>query len=165
VTVRKVTVKNAVETVTAPPPVSKQQDARLMLDQQRVLSAGTPGRVEQRVEYLYADGVQVARNVLSRTVLSATKPRMLVQGTKPYPPDDTGLNWSALAECEAGGNPRAVSSGGTYHGMYQFNVQMWQRMGGLGLPSQATAREQTYRAIKLYKAAGRDQWPHCGKYL
>jgi hypothetical protein len=52
-----------------------------------------------------------------------------------------------------------------YHGLYQFSVDTWQRTGGIGLPSEATPREQTYRAILLYKRSGAGQWPHCGRYL
>lgn len=165
VTVRRITVRTAVETVDVPAPVTKKPDASLMLDQKKVLEPGRGGRVERTVEYVYADGVLAKTNVLASKNLSAPQPKVIVNGTKPYPADDTGLNWSGLAQCESGGRPNAVSSGGTYHGLYQFNVQMWHRMGGLGLPSEATPREQTYRAIKLYKAAGRDQWPHCGVNL
>jgi len=148
-----------------PAPVTKKSDGDLMLDQKKVLEEGKAGKVERSVEYMYADGKLVKTNVLSTKTIVAPKPRVLVAGSKPYPADDTGLNWDGLAACESGGRPNAVSSGGTYHGLYQFNVEMWHRMGGVGLPSEATPREQTYRAIKLYKAAGRGQWPHCGVNL
>jgi uncharacterized protein YabE (DUF348 family) len=165
VRVRRITVKNAVETVTVPAPVTRKSDGDLMLDQKKVLEAGRAGKVERTVEYLYADGVLAKTNVLSTKTIVAPQPKVLVAGSKPYPPDDTGLNWDALAQCESGGRPNVVSAGGTYHGLYQFNVEMWQRMGGIGVPSDATPREQTYRAIKLYKAAGRGQWPVCGANL
>jgi uncharacterized protein YabE (DUF348 family) len=165
VTVRRITVKTAVETVDVPAPVTKKTDADLMLDQKKVLDPGRGGRVERTVEYLYADGRLSRTNVLSSRTLNAPRPRIVVTGSTPYPADDTGLNWAGLAQCESGGRPDAVSAGGTYHGLYQFNVEMWHRMGGIGLPSEATPREQTYRAIKLYRAAGRDQWPHCGVHL
>src|SRR5699024_6781192 len=57
-----------------------------------------------------------------------------------------GLNWSALAACESGGNAGIVSANGMYHGLYQFDVQTWKSVGGSGLPSQASAAEQTKRA-------------------
>jgi uncharacterized protein YabE (DUF348 family) len=165
VTVRRITVKTATETVQVEPPVTKKTDGDLMLDQKKVLEEGRSGKVTRTVEYLYSDGVLAKTNILKTVTLVAPKPKVVVSGSKPYPADDTGLNWDALAQCESGGRPNAVSSGGTYHGLYQFNVEMWHRMGGIGLPSEATKREQTYRAIKLYKAAGRDQWPHCGVNL
>lgn len=165
VTVVRVTVRPATETVAVDPPVQQRPKSDWMLDQQRVVDDGTKGRAEQQVEYLTRDGRFSERRVLKSRTVTAPKPKIIEKGTKPYPPDDTGLNWKALAQCESGGNPRAVSSGGAYHGLYQFNVQMWRRMGGIGLPSQATPREQTYRAIRLYKTAGADQWPHCGPRL
>lgn len=75
------------------------------------------------------------------------------------------LNWSALAGCEAGGRPKAVGGGGRYHGMYQFTVSTWKSVGGKGLPSKATAAEQTYRAKLLYQSSGAGPWPNCGKKL
>ncbi|NAZ88334.1 transglycosylase family protein, partial [Kineococcus indalonis] len=75
------------------------------------------------------------------------------------------LNWGALAACESGGDPGIVSSSGKYHGLYQFSVSTWRAVGGSGLPSQASASEQTYRAKLLYQRAGAGQWPVCGKRL
>jgi hypothetical protein len=76
-----------------------------------------------------------------------------------------GLDWGALARCESGGNPRAVSPNGLYHGLYQFDRGTWQGVGGSGVASQASADEQTYRAKLLYSKRGRSPWPHCGRYL
>jgi len=75
------------------------------------------------------------------------------------------LNWSALAGCEAGGRPKAIGGGGLYHGMYQFSVGTWRSVGGKGLPSRASADEQTYRAKLLYQRSGAGPWPTCGKKL
>jgi resuscitation-promoting factor RpfB len=75
------------------------------------------------------------------------------------------LNWAALAKCESGGNPGAVSPNGLYYGLYQFSVQTWRAMGGSGLPTQASPAEQTARAQDLYNRSGAGQWPVCGKNL
>jgi resuscitation-promoting factor RpfB len=75
------------------------------------------------------------------------------------------LNWAALARCESGGNPRAVSSTGKYHGLYQFSQATWNSVGGSGSPSQASPDEQTYRAKVLYNRSGAGQWPTCGRHL
>ncbi|NEC93243.1 transglycosylase family protein, partial [Streptomyces sp. SID12501] len=45
------------------------------------------------------------------------------------------------------------------------SVATWQAVGGAGLPSQASADEQTARAKMLYNRSGAGQWPHCGKNL
>jgi len=68
----------------------------------------------------------------------------------------------AIAQCESGGDPTAVSADGTYHGKYQFSVATWQAVGGSGLPSQAPEAEQDMRAATLYAQSGPGQWPVCG---
>jgi hypothetical protein len=69
----------------------------------------------------------------------------------------------AIAACESGGDPTAVSADGTYHGKYQFSVATWAAMGGSGLPSQAPESEQDMRAAMLYAQSGPSQWPVCGQ--
>ncbi len=73
--------------------------------------------------------------------------------------------WAALAQCESGGNPASVSSNGLYHGLYQFTVSTWRAVGGSGLPSQASAAEQTKRAQILQSRSGWGQWPACARSL
>lgn len=68
----------------------------------------------------------------------------------------------AIASCESGGDPRIVSSDGSYHGKYQFSVDTWAAVGGKGLPSDASESEQDYRAALLYARSGPGQWPVCG---
>ncbi|WP_154795405.1 resuscitation-promoting factor [Occultella kanbiaonis] len=87
--------------------------------------------------------------------------------SEPDPPASTvgGDVWAALAQCESGGNPSIVSSNGLYHGLYQFSVGTWQSVGGSGLPSQASAAEQTQRAQILQARSGWGQWPHCSSVL
>lgn len=165
VTVRHVTVRTETETVTTPAPEEVTEDADLMQDQTKTLESGSDGRAEQTVKYYEADGDVLERKVVATKTLSEAKPKKLVKGTKAYPEDDTGRNWAGLAQCESGGNPRAVSPNGSYHGLYQFSVSTWERTGGIGLPSEATSREQTYRAMLLYKRAGAGQWPVCGAKL
>jgi hypothetical protein len=58
-----------------------------------------------------------------------------------------------------------VSASGKYHGLYQFSVSTWAAVGGTGLPSEASADEQTARAQMLYNRSGAGQWPHCGSRL
>jgi hypothetical protein len=73
------------------------------------------------------------------------------------------LNWPALAQCESGGNPKAVNSAG-YYGLYQFSLSTWRSVGGTGNPIDASASEQTYRAKLLYQKSGAGQWG-CGDEL
>jgi hypothetical protein len=68
-----------------------------------------------------------------------------------------------IARCESGGDPRAVSSDGTYRGKYQFDRSTWQAIGGHGDPVHATEHEQDRLALRLYRARGAAPWPICGR--
>ena len=68
----------------------------------------------------------------------------------------------AIASCESGGNPRAISSDGTYRGKYQFSTATWAGVGGSGDPAAASEAEQDKRAAMLYARSGPGQWPVCG---
>ncbi|PJI94070.1 resuscitation-promoting factor [Luteimicrobium subarcticum] len=72
--------------------------------------------------------------------------------------------WAALARCESGGNPKAVNPAG-YYGLYQFTPQTWHSLGGSGLPTDASAAEQTALAQKLQARSGWGQWPACAAKL
>ena len=72
--------------------------------------------------------------------------------------------WAALAQCESGGNP-STNTGNGFYGMYQFTLSTWQGLGGSGLPSQASAAEQTALAQKLQARSGWGQWPACARKL
>jgi TolA-binding protein len=69
---------------------------------------------------------------------------------------------NAIASCESGGDPTAVSSDGTYRGKYQFDYGTWESVGGTGDPAEATEQEQDYRAALLYARSGSSPWPVCG---
>jgi len=68
----------------------------------------------------------------------------------------------AIAACESGGNPEAISSDGTYRGKYQFDLGTWESVGGHGDPAAAPEAEQGYRAALLYSESGSSPWPVCG---
>ena len=67
----------------------------------------------------------------------------------------------AIADCESGGDPTAVSADGTYRGKYQFSVATWTALGGSGDPAGAPEAEQDARAAALYAARGTAPWPNC----
>jgi hypothetical protein len=80
-------------------------------------------------------------------------------------PESFGVSQStldAIASCESGGDPTAVSSDGTYRGKYQFDSGTWASMGGSGDPAAAPEAEQDMRAAMLYSQAGSSPWPVCG---
>jgi len=81
---------------------------------------------------------------------------------RPLPGGVSMATLKKIASCESGGNPRAVSANGLYHGKYQFHPDTWRSVGGTGLPSRAPEVEQDYRAATLLVESGPGQWPVCG---
>jgi hypothetical protein len=67
-----------------------------------------------------------------------------------------------IAECESGGNPRALSPNGRYRGKYQFSMETWHNLGGAGDPVEASEATQDRIALKLYRRSGSAPWPSCG---
>ncbi len=131
----------------------------------KVVRKGRPGvRKVVAVKTLH-NGEPVGYRVVKRKLVREPRPRRVLVGRKPYAVAGAdGLNWAALADCESGGNPRAVNPAG-YYGLYQFDLGTWRSVGGSGLPTAASAGEQTYRAKLLYKQRGRSPWPTCGRLL
>ena len=66
-----------------------------------------------------------------------------------------------IAECESGGDPRAVSPDGQYRGKYQFSQGTWEGLGGTGDPAEAPEWKQDRLALKLYRRSGNAPWPNC----
>ena len=66
-----------------------------------------------------------------------------------------------IAECESGGDPRAIGGGGRYRGKYQFTMGTWRAHGGKGDPIDASEAEQDRVALRLYRARGTAPWPAC----
>lgn len=134
----------------------------------QVLTEGKVGIRVRRFEETYLDGELDSRKLVAERVAVEPVTEVVLVGTKPLPenaPAADGLNWAALAQCESGGNPAAVNPAGPYYGLYQFLESTWRAVGGVGLPSQASPSEQTYRAQILYNRSGAGQWPVCGRNL
>jgi peptidoglycan hydrolase-like protein with peptidoglycan-binding domain len=66
-----------------------------------------------------------------------------------------------IAQCESGGNPRAVSRSGRYRGKFQFDQATWEAAGGKGDPAAAPEATQDRIALKLYHKRGTAPWPNC----
>lgn len=120
----------------------------------------------------------VAKPVVKKPVVKkpaarpvAAKPPTKPVVRKPAPkapankPAADNLNWRALAMCESGNNPRAVSRTGRYRGLYQFAMATWRSVGGVGDPIDASRDEQTYRAQILYRRVGAGAWGSCASRL
>jgi hypothetical protein len=128
---------------------------RLGAAPKRALTAGphSPSRLGQAIKRL--------RERVRRAQRRAGQPRGSGTGT----PESVGVasaTLEAIAACESGGNPSAVSAGGTYRGKYQFSYSTWAAVGGSGDPAAASVAEQDYRAALLYSRSGSSPWPICG---
>ena len=66
-----------------------------------------------------------------------------------------------IAQCESGGNPRAISRSGRYRGKYQFDQATWESAGGHGDPAAASESTQDRVALALYRKRGTAPWPNC----
>lgn len=160
--------KPEVKTVKVAAPVKKKKDPNLTVGEKKVLHKGHSGVKQVVTAYVMQRGHKV-RRVIATTWKRRPQTTIVEVGSKMggVGGDADHLNWSALAQCESHGNPKAVNSAG-YYGLYQFNLQSWHSVGGSGKPTDAGAAEQTYRAKLLYKKVdGRwqGQWPVCGKKL
>jgi hypothetical protein len=75
-----------------------------------------------------------------------------------------GVNWSAIAACESGGNWSANTGNGFYGGL-QFSQQTWQAYGGTkyaATASQASSSQQIAVAQRVLAGQGIGAWPVCG---
>ncbi len=183
-----------VQDVTEVQPIAfetvEQDDPERYVGTSDVVTAGAEGQRTLVHRVTTVDGAETARELVSDTVTAEPVTKVVAVGTKKRPVAPrpapaasssgssggsgtpatgggaaSGLNWAALAACESGGRADAVSATGRYHGLYQFSVSTWNAVGGSGLPSQASAAEQTQRAQMLYNRSGAGQWPHCGPRL
>lgn len=176
--VQRVRTEQATQDVPVPFATTQQPDATMTRGQTRVVTPGKAGVVRRTTATTLVDGAVESATVVSEQRLAEPVTQVVAVGTKapapaPAPaPAQTapvgrsgGLNWGALANCESGGNPRAVSPGGDYRGLYQFARSTWASVGGSGDPIDASPAEQTNRAQILYSRTGAGSWPVCGKYL
>ncbi|GHH76134.1 resuscitation-promoting factor [Promicromonospora soli] len=152
---------------------------------------GVAGKRVTSWDVTTVDGKVVDRDKLSSTVERKPVDEVVMYGTKARPEPEpepepvsepvsepaplaaeepaapvvaTGGVWAALAECESGGDP-TTNTGNGYYGLYQFSLPTWEAMGGSGLPSDASAAEQTMRAQALQEQSGWGQWPACAASL
>jgi hypothetical protein len=120
----------------------------------------------QRRSGLQVDGVVGPKTLAALGLSSQTGDGSGGSGTQSPNGDsssgDVPAKLQQIAQCESGGNPRAVSADGTYRGKYQFDQPTWESLGGGGDPIDAPEAEQDRRATALYKSRGASAWPNCG---
>ncbi|WP_433549484.1 ubiquitin-like domain-containing protein [Streptomyces sp. CA-294286] len=168
VTIMRITGSRVVREEPIDFEVVRRKDPTIFKGTEEVERSGVKGA--RRVTYALrtVNGVKQKPRKLSDEVVRRPVDQVIKVGTKPMPTAVAGaddLNWAGLAQCESGGRPNATDPSGTYGGLYQFDRQTWQSLGGRGAPQEAPASEQTFRAKKLYVQRGASPWPHCGRRL
>jgi nucleoid-associated protein YgaU len=91
-------------------------------------------------------------------------PAASAQASSPGPASSGGVNWSAIAACESGGN-WAASTGNGFYGGLQFTEQTWLANGGGRYASSAnlaTPAQQIAVAQNVLASQGIGAWPVCG---
>ena len=175
VTITRIRTENEVRTEAIPHETVERNDAELTAGVRETVTAGVDGEQEVTYAVSYTNGEVTATVEVAAAVTREPVTEVIRVGTKPVPvpaavdPGSGGgaaanLNWSALAQCESSGNPRAVNPAG-YYGLYQFSLATWASVGGAGNPVDASVAEQTNRAQILYNRSGAGQWPTCGRLL
>ncbi|MDH6627871.1 uncharacterized protein YabE (DUF348 family) [Streptomyces sp. LBL] len=168
VTVLRITGGEEIQEESIPFVVERTEDPGLFRGTEVVDRAGQPGLRRITYSVRIVNGVRQKPRWTGTELVREPQAQVVKVGTKPLPPPVRGadrLDWQALAECESGGEPEAVDASGTYGGLYQFDTQTWQSLGGKGRPQDASGEEQTVRAKKLYARQGASPWPHCGERL
>jgi LysM repeat protein len=110
-------------------------------------------------------GVRVRARALPKTVVKAVS-RVAPTRTRVSTSGDnvSGGVWDRIAQCESGGNWH-INTGNGYYGGLQFDLTSWRRVGGTGLPSDASKSEQIMRAEALQRLQGWGSWPVCAAFM
>ena len=168
IAVHRVEVVEAEETVTVIRPVVRETTRDLYEGAVRVVRPGRDGAERQRVRITRHDGLEVAREVLSREVLVTTESRLERVGARPVVRPDV---WDELAQCEASGRwdvVRHVHDTLSYFGGLQFDPRTWDAFRPDGFPdiaSEASREQQIAVAERVLAVQGWKAWPACSLRL
>ena len=171
----RVQVSEVTEAVAVEAQRVETQDPNAFKGDETVTTPGADGEKVTVYRVTVVDGVETAREVVSSAVTKEPVAEQVTVGTKARPSNtgavppgsSSGLNWDALAKCEAGGN-WAINTGNGYYGGLQYNASTWRAYGGeqyAPLPHQATREQQIAIGEKTFAARGASPWPHCGPRL
>jgi len=181
--------------VAVPYSTVTQQDANSYVGTKSVVTQGKAGAKRITYRLVYVDGKLAGKIATSSTMLSQPVSQVVKNGSKPQPtqsgssggsgsggsgsggsgsgggavppPNSSGLNWDAVAQCESGGNWH-INTGNGFYGGLQFDYGTWLSNGGGAYAQRAdlaTREQQIAVANRLYAARGSSPWPVCGKRL
>jgi peptidoglycan hydrolase-like protein with peptidoglycan-binding domain len=151
-------------------PGSRGSNVKRLQRKLRVQASGYYGSLTKKaVKNFQKRAGLKADGVAGPDTLAKLRLRVTPEGSQDGSGGDTGggsdvqvpAKLQRIAQCESGGNPRAVSPDGTYRGKYQFDQQTWEAMGGTGDPAEAPESVQDRLAVKLYQQRGSAPWGRC----
>ena len=105
-----------------------------------------------------------ARPASAASAGATAAPAAPAHASSPAPVSSGGVNWSAIAACESGGN-WAASTGNGFYGGLQFTEQTWLGYGGgqyAASANLATPAQQIAIAQNVLAGQGIGAWPVCG---
>ncbi len=149
----------------------RQAMERLLAERREVLEtargalASAEAAQADRIAAAQAQGEEQIRERAEPVSNSAPEGSTSTSNTPDPPPSSSSSvseHLARIAQCESGGNPRAISPSGLYRGKYQFSTDTWIAVGGSGDPAAASEAEQDRRAAILYSQRGAQPWPICG---
>jgi len=173
------------QTVSLPYATVQQTDANSYVGTSTVVTEGKPGAKRVTYRLVYVDGKLAGKIAMSSTMLSQPVAQVVKTGSKQQPqaqpapsggsggsgatppPNTSGLNWDAVAQCESGGNWH-INTGNGFYGGLQFDYGTWLSNGGGAYAQRAdlaTREQQIAVANRLYAARGSSPWPVCGQRL
>jgi hypothetical protein len=148
-------------------PGSRGSNVKRLQRKLRVTASGYYGSLTKRAvkRYQRRAGLR-ADGIAGPATLARLRIRLTPASAQTESEDGSNVSVPAelerIAQCESGGNPRAVSPDGRYRGKYQFDRETWRSLGGSGDPAAAPESEQDRLAVKLYRQRGTAPWPNCG---
>ena len=95
---------------------------------------------------------------------SSQSPSSLPVAASSYPASSGGVNWSAIAACESGGN-WSTNTGNGFSGGLQFSQGTWDAYGGGQYASSAAGASESQQiavAQRVLSGQGIGAWPVCG---
>jgi uncharacterized protein YabE (DUF348 family) len=169
---------------------TRQADSSMYKGESKVVTQGQTGTAAVTYVLVYVDGKLASKSQLVRKIVAAPVAKVEHVGTKDRPappapapapapappssgggasppPNTSGLNWDAVAQCESGGNWH-INTGNGFYGGLQFDSSTWLANGGGAYAPRAdlASREQQIAvANKLFAARGSAPWPVCGANL
>ncbi|GAB2455379.1 ubiquitin-like domain-containing protein [Jatrophihabitans fulvus] len=185
VKVMRVTTKTIVRTKTIDYATRQVNDPKMYRGNSKVVRPGQEGARKVTYAFVWIDGKLVSKKVVGRDVTRDPRTQVVKVGTKARPQpkpqpasgggnsgatppaDSSGLNWDALAQCEAGGNWH-INTGNGFYGGLQFDYSTWLSNGGGQYAERAdlaTREQQIAIGTRLYNARGSSPWPVCGAQL